>query len=46
MEIDTILAYFMNGDPLHDAIALGIVFTVLFEFYKVLFSTIMTPFKR
>lgn len=46
MNLDTILSNYLNGEPLHDAIIIGIIFAVTFEFYKVLFSAIITPFKR
>lgn len=44
--LDMILSNFLNGEPIHDAIVIGILFTIFFEFYKVLASTIMAPFKR
>lgn len=46
MNLDTILANYLNGEPLHDAIMIGIIMAVVFEFYKVLFSAIITPFKK
>ncbi len=44
--LDTILSDFLNGDPLHDAIVIGILFTIFFEFYKVIFSACFSLFKR
>lgn len=46
MQLETILSNYLNGEPLHDAIAMGIVMAVVFEFYKVVFSSIFTIFKK
>lgn len=44
--LDLILENFLNGEPLHDAVVIGILFTIFFEFYKVMFSSIFSIFKR
>ena len=41
-----ILENYLTGEPLRDAIVIGILFTIFFEFYKVCFSTIFSIFKR
>uniref|UniRef100_A0AAU8B076 Uncharacterized protein n=1 Tax=Dulem virus 71 TaxID=3145782 RepID=A0AAU8B076_9VIRU len=46
MNIDEILSNFLNGEPLHDAMIIGILFAVFFEFYKVLFSSVFCMFKK
>lgn len=46
MNIDEILTNFLNGEPLHDALIIGIFFTIFFEFYKVIFSAVFSIFKR
>lgn len=45
MELNELLANYLNGEPLHDAVAIGIIITIVFEFYKVIFSTIFGLFK-
>lgn len=46
MNISEIITNMLNGEPLHDAITCGIVFTCFYEFYKVFFSTIFSFFNK
>lgn len=46
MNLQTLLQNYLVGDPLADAIAIGIIIAVVFEFYKVVFSTIFGIFKK
>lgn len=46
MNISDIITNMLNGEPLHDAITCGIVFTCFYEFYNIFFSALMSPFKR
>ncbi len=44
--IDTILSGFLNGEPLHDAFVIGILFTIFIIFYNTLFSAMFSIFNR
>lgn len=44
--LQNILDTFLVGEPLQDAIIIGILFTIFFEFYKVIFSSVFTLFKK
>ena len=44
--IDTILTDFLNGEPLHDAFVIGILFTIFIIFYNTLFTAMFSIFKR
>lgn len=44
--LDTILSNFLNGEPLHDSIVIGILFTIFFELYRTLFSACFSMFKK
>ncbi len=44
--LQTLLDTFLVGEPLQDAIIIGILFTIFFEFYKVIFSSVFTLFKK
>lgn len=44
--LQTILSTFLIGEPVQDAVTIGILFAIFFEFYKVAFSSIFTIFKR
>lgn len=44
--IDSILVDFLNGEPLHDSIVIGILFTVFIIFYNTLFSAMFSIFKH
>lgn len=46
MNLDTILSDFLTGEPLHDALTIGILFSIFFEFYRVMFSSIFTIFRK
>lgn len=46
MNFDSILVSYMNGEPLHDAIIIGIAFIFFYELYKVFFSAVFSFFKR
>ena len=43
--LDTILTNFLNGEPLHDAIVIGILFAVFMVFYNTIFTAIFSFFK-
>lgn len=44
--IDSILSDFLNGEPLHDAFVIGILFTIFIIFYNTLFTAMFSIFKR
>lgn len=44
--LDTILSSFLNGEPLHDSIIIGILFTIFYAFYTTCFNAIFSMFKR
>ena len=44
--LQTILEKFLVGEPLQDSIIIGILFTIFFEFYKVMFSTLFGIFNK
>jgi hypothetical protein len=46
MNFDTLFNTYLNGDPFHDTIVIGILFTVMFEFYKICFSAMFSFFKK
>ena len=46
MNLDSLLSDYLNGEPLHDMVVIAILFTIMFEFYKVCFSSFFTIFKR
>lgn len=46
MSIDEIATSMLNGEPVHDGIIIGILFTVFIIFYETMFSSIFTIFKR
>jgi len=46
MNIDEILGSMLNGEPLHDAIVIGIIFTCFMTFYQVIFTSMFSIFKR
>ena len=46
MNIETIISNLLNGEPIHDAIMIGIAFIFAYEFYKVLFSSVFSIFKN
>lgn len=44
--LDTILSVFLNGEPLHDSIVIGIMFTIFYTFYTTCFNAVFSIFKR
>lgn len=46
MNIEEIVADMLNGEPLHDAIVIGIIFVCFYSFYNAIFSGIFSIFKR
>ena len=46
MNLQEILSTYLTGEPLADSLTIGIIIAVVFEFYKVVFSTIFAPFKK
>lgn len=46
MNIEEIASNMLNGEPVHDGLVIGIVFICFYEFYKVIFSSIFTLFKK
>lgn len=45
-DLDTILTSFLNGEPLHDSIVIGILFTIFWEFYRTIFGACFSIFKK
>ena len=45
MNIDTILENNLNGDAIHDGIIIGVVFIIIFLFYRELFKAVFSIFK-
>ena len=46
MNIDEIASNMLNGEPIHDAIVIGIVFTCFICFYKAIFGAVFSIFKK
>lgn len=46
MNIIDILEDNLTGEPLKDAVIIGILFTVLWTFYNVLFESVFSLFKK
>lgn len=46
MSIVTILSEYMTGDPLKDTVIIGILFTVFWSFYNVIFGAVFSIFKK
>lgn len=46
MAIIDILENNLTGEPLKDAIIIGILFTIFWSFYNVIFESVFTIFKR
>lgn len=46
MNIISILSDNLTGEPLKDAIIIGILFTILWSFYNVIFEAVFSIFKR
>lgn len=45
MNLD-IFQQFLTGEPLTDAIIIGILFTIFMEFYKTMFNAMFSIFKK
>lgn len=46
MDIVSLLEENLTGDPLKDAIIIGVLFTILWTFYNVLFESVFSIFKK
>lgn len=46
MDIMFLLEDYLTGEPLKDAIILGILFTILWTFYNVFFEAVFSIFKK
>lgn len=46
MNIITVLEDFLTGEPLKDAVIIGILFTVFWSFYNVIFEAVFSIFKK
>lgn len=46
MNLITILQNNTTGNPVEDVIILGILFTIFWSFYNVLFETVFSIFKK
>lgn len=46
MNIEQIISTMLNGEPIHDSIVIGIVFTCFYTFYSVFFSSVFTLFRK
>lgn len=46
MDIVSLLEENLTGEPLKDAIIIGILFTILWTFYNVLFESVFSIFKK
>ena len=46
MNIEEICSNMLNGEPIHDGIVIGIVFTCFIIFYKSIFGAVFSLFKK
>lgn len=46
MNIDEIVSTMLNGEPIHDGIVIGIVFTCFITFYNVFFGSVFSMFRK
>lgn len=46
MNIEQIASSMLNGEPIHDAIVIGIIFVCFFSFYNAIFSGLFSIFKK
>lgn len=46
MNIEEIVTNMLNGEPLHDAIVIGIIFTCFYLFYSAIFSGLFSIFSK
>ena len=45
MNIEEIISTMLTGEPLHDAIVIGIIFTCFYCFYSAIFSAMFSFFR-
>lgn len=46
MNIETIISNLLNGEPVHDAIMIGIAFIFAYTFYQCIFSAMFSIFSK
>lgn len=46
MNIEEIVSNMLNGEPLHDAIVIGIIFICFYTFYSAIFGGLFSIFKK
>ena len=46
MSIADIVSDFLTGNPIEDAIIIGVLFTCFFSFYDIMFSSLFSIFKK
>lgn len=46
MSIDTIIETMLNGEPVHDAMIIGTIFTCFIMFYSSIFGAMFSLFKK
>lgn len=46
MNIEEVASNMLNGDPIHDAIVIGIIFMCFYSFYNAIFSGMFSLFRR
>lgn len=46
MNIEEVLSSMLNGEPLHDAMVIGIAFVCFYTFYSAIFSGVFSIFKK
>ena len=46
MNIEEIASSMLNGEPIHDGLVIGIIFTCFITFYSVMFSSLFSIFKK
>lgn len=46
MNLDEILGNMLNGEPIHDGVVIGIIFTCFIMFYYSVFGAMFSIFKR
>lgn len=46
MNIVDILSEYLTGEPMKDAVIIGILFTMFWSFYNVIFEAVFSIFKK
>lgn len=46
MNIVEILGDYLTGEPMKDAVIIGILFTIFWSFYNVIFEAVFSIFKK